>query len=296
MNRPSASRPSYGSLPTPGSRPGGNVARPNPGVVNRPNPGINRPNPGDQPAGNISPATSPNRPATGVSAGRSAVAKRFEQLPRYTGYRWYEPARRSGRHCRRIAGWRMRRRGQFLHDHPVDVARATRDGRYRQQSAGDTAWRTVAAEFNARSSRRRHRPGEGGGGFARIGREKAVDVRPDRPNRPGEGGAGENRPGRPPATTTVRCRPGDNTRPGQGGAGEQWKPGDWANHRPDRIPDRDRWNNWRNDNRDEHRQQLAQQLARSQPLVQPRLVEPFRSLATNTIPASTIGAGPRGPA
>jgi hypothetical protein len=25
--------------------------------------------------------------------------------------------------------------------------------------------------------------------------------------------------------------------------------GDWAHNRPDRIPDRDRWNNWRNDNR-----------------------------------------------
>ena len=50
-------------------------------------------------------------------------------------------------------------------------------------------------------------------------------------------------------------------RPGQGGAGEQWRPGDWANHRPNRIPDRDRWNNWRNDHRDNIRDHWRDQSA-----------------------------------
>jgi hypothetical protein len=37
-------------------------------------------------------------------------------------------------------------------------------------------------------------------------------------------------------------------RPGQGGAGERWQQGDWANHRPNRIPDWKQWNGWRQNN------------------------------------------------
>jgi hypothetical protein len=39
-------------------------------------------------------------------------------------------------------------------------------------------------------------------------------------------------------------------RPGQGGGGQQWRPGDgnWASHYPNRIPDHNQWNNWRQNN------------------------------------------------
>jgi hypothetical protein len=36
-------------------------------------------------------------------------------------------------------------------------------------------------------------------------------------------------------------------RPGEGGAGERLRPNDWADHRPNRIPDRDQWQDWRQD-------------------------------------------------
>jgi hypothetical protein len=106
------------------------------------------------------------------------------------------------------------------------------------------------------------RPGEGGGGVERPTRPGEVGGGTQRPSRPGEGGGGTQRPTRPgengggirpdrpggPGEDGGGIRPDRPSRPGQGGSGEQWRPGDWANHRPDRIPDRDRWNNWRENN------------------------------------------------
>lgn len=77
-------------------------------------------------------------------------------------------------------------------------------------------------------------PARPGGGESGIG-----------PSRPGEGGEGV-RPGRP-----GNIFPNRPNRPGQGGSGEQGRPGDWANHRPNRIPDWNRWSNWRNDHRND---------------------------------------------
>jgi hypothetical protein len=108
--------------------------------------------------------------------------------------------------------------GQFLHDNPTPFP--SRPG------VGDLA-----------SNRPTTLPGTdglrpGGGEGLRPGGGEGL--------RPG----GENRP----------LRPGDNTkpiRPGQGGSGEQWKPGDWANHRPDQITDRKQWSDWRTNHRDD---------------------------------------------
>jgi hypothetical protein len=230
MNRPSASRPSYGSLPTPGSRPGGNVARPNPGVVNRPNLGINRPNPGINRPGNI--ANVPNRPATGVRPGGAPSRnelQNFLDIPGTAGMARPGTLPSAGT---LLAGGAA---AQFLHENATPLP--ARPG------TGDLASNLPATRPGSDGLR------PGGGEGLRPGGDNRPGKPGDntRPSRPGEGGAGEqlrpgeNRPG----------RPGDNTRPGQGGAGEQWKPGDWANHRPDRIPDRDRWNNWRNDNRND---------------------------------------------
>jgi hypothetical protein len=137
--------------------------------------------------------------------------------------------------------------GQFLHDHPTPFPGRPGAGdlvgdRMNRPGAGGSGEQFRPGDFTRPS-----RPGEGGGGEQfRPG----DNIRPGRP-----GGDNNNRPGRPGDNDNRPGRPGDNnrpSRPGQGGSGEQWNRQDWAkyahNHRPDRIPDRDRWNNWRKDN------------------------------------------------
>jgi hypothetical protein len=109
------------------------------------------------------------------------------------------------------------------------------------------------------------RPTTRPGGGTRPGQDgSGQQFRPGddtRPSRPGQDGGGQ------------QFRPGDNTRPsrpGQDGGGQQWRPGDnrpwrpdgdnrpwrpgdntrpggdwWSQHHPSHIPDRDRWNDWR---------------------------------------------------
>ena len=155
--------------------------------------------------------------------------------------------------------------GQFLHDNPTpfpstrpgggDLAGVTRPGAGgggQQVRPGDMTrpsrpGQGGSGELRPGGDNRPGRPGQGGSGEQRPG----GDNRPGRPGdntRPGQGGSGELRPGgdnRP-------GRPGDRpNRPGEGGSGERWNKGDWANHRPDRITDRNQWNNWRNDHRND---------------------------------------------
>jgi hypothetical protein len=117
---------------------------------------------------------------------------------------------------------------EFLHENPRPFP--SRPG------AGDMAGLLPATRPGSGGEGvRPSRPGEGGAGI--------------RPSRPGEGGAGV-RPSRPgQGGSGEQWKPGDRrpnqpgVRPGQGGSGEQWKPG----HHPDKIPDWNKWSNWRHD-------------------------------------------------
>jgi hypothetical protein len=246
IERPSGGRQSLGRLPTPGSN---NVARPRAGNIARPG-GGNIGRPGERPnAGDFA-----NRPGRENRPGGNASRDQLDRFLEMGG--GSRPSTRPGRnYAGAIAGGALAggAAAQFLHEHPTQFP-AGRPG------AGDFA------------GDRMNRPGAGGGEQFRPGDRPGRpggdnDNRPgrpgdnDRPFRPGD----DNRPGRPgdndrpfrPGDNDNRPgRPGDNirpSRPGQGGSGERWNREDWAkyahNHRPDRIPDRDRWNNWRHDNR-----------------------------------------------
>jgi hypothetical protein len=234
IQRPSGGRQSFGKLPTPGSN---KIARPAPANIARPGGGdINRPGRGERPnAGDFA-----NRPGGG-NINRPGGNPSRDQLDRFLnmGGGSRPNARPGGNYAGAVAGGALGggAAAQFLHDHPTQFPG--------HAGAGDLA------------GDRMNRPGAGGEEQFRPG---------DRPGRPGRDN--DNRPGRPgdndrPFRPGDNTRPGDRTfrpgdnnrpaRPGQGGSGERWNRDDWAkyahNHRPDRIPDRDRWNNWRNDNR-----------------------------------------------
>jgi len=86
------------------------------------------------------------------------------------------------------------------------------------------------------------RPGAGGEGVRRGGEGRGGE---GRGTRPGEAGEGSRRGGE-----DGRGRDGQGIRPGQDGGGQQFRPGggEWANHTPGRIQDRNQWNNWRQNN------------------------------------------------
>ena len=67
-------------------------------------------------------------------------------------------------------------------------------------------------------------------------------------------------------------------------------------HRPDRIPDRNQWNDWRHNQSRQRLGSLAQQLARLRSLVQPAIGGITIIATIRTIPISITGAMRRGPA
>lgn len=247
INRPSGGRPSLGNLPTPSTRPGGGTSRPGTSIANRPNLPANRPSTGiSRPGGGV--ANLPNRPDIGnrPGGGRPSIGDldNFLDLPGGGGVA--RPGVRPGVGGA-IAGGALAggAAAEFLKDNPTPFP-STRP------APGDLASnRPVTLPGTGIE-----RPGGGeglrpGGGGDRPGRPGGGEgLRPgdnDRPGRPGEG----NRPGRPGEGGDRPGRPGDGNRPNRPGDNNRpWKPGDWANHRPDRIPDRDQWNNWRHDHRD----------------------------------------------
>ncbi|MFO0792267.1 MAG: hypothetical protein U0805_22640 [Pirellulales bacterium] len=242
-SRPSIDRPSYGNLPTPGARPSGNRPNVNPGS-NRPG-GLDRP--GNLADNGLRPGGRPNQRDLDNFLDIPGAGGRPSTRPSYNGAAGTL-----------LAGGAA---GAFLHEHPTPFPGG--EGLRPGGGGGERPGRPGEAG----------RPGQGGGGElrpgdntrpARPGQGGGESIRPGdntRPTRPGQGGSGEqNRPGgggeRPnrPGGGDRPGRPGgDNrpNRPGQGGSGEQWKPGDRVNHLPDRIADRDRWNNWRKDTRND---------------------------------------------
>ncbi len=217
-NRSNINRPNTGKLPTPSTRPsGGSSTRPGglqPGnIANRPNV---RPGGGDfRPSG--------GRPSAGD-------LDKFLNLP--SGGGMSRPSFGAAVAGGALAGGAA---AEFLHDRPTPFPGGP--------GAGDIASTLPATRpGGGGEGTRPSRPGEGGGGEQ------------NRPGRPGEGGEGV-RPGRPgedgggirpdrPNNGDRPLRPDrPETRPGQGGRGEQWKPG----HHPDRIPDWNKWSNWRHD-------------------------------------------------
>ena len=265
FERPSGGRQSFGKLPTPG---GNNVARPGAGNIARPGGGnISRPGGGDRPnAGDLA-----NRPGGGNinrSGGGNPSRDQLDRFLNMGGGSRPKP-HPGGNYAGAIAGGALAggAAAQFLHDHPTqflgwpdagDLAgdrmnRPGAGGGGEQFQSGDRPGRP-GGDNGDRPGRpgnndRPFRPGDN----TRPGQGGGEQIRPgDRPGRPGDN---DNRPGRP-GDNDRPFRPGDDnrpSRPGQGGSGERWNREDWAkyahNHRPDRIPDRDRWNNWRNDNR-----------------------------------------------
>lgn len=239
ISRPSGGRPSYGNLPTPGARPGGGVSRPSTPIANRPNLPTNRPSTGisrPTPGGGV--ANLPNRPNVGArpDGGRPSMGDldNFLDLPAGGGAARPStlPATRPGLGGAiaggAIAGGALAggAAAEFLKDRPTPLPET-------RPAPGDLA-----------SNRPVTLPGTG------VDRPGAGEgLRPgggDRPVKPGGGDEGLR-----PGDLTKPARPGDNNRPGRPGDGNRpWQPGDWANHRPDRIPDRDQWDNWRHDNRD----------------------------------------------
>lgn len=249
FNRPSGSRPSLGNLPTPSTRPSGGGNLSNSGIANRPN---QRPGGGG--------TNLPNRPDIGSrpGGGRPSVGDldSFLDLPQGGGIArpGTLPGVRPGAGDLLAGG----AAGEFLKDHPTPFP-STRpglgdlvDNRPSTRPAPGVDRPGNGEGLRPGGGDRPNRPGNGGEGL-RPG-DLTKPARPgdnDRPGRPGDGG---DRPGRPGENGNRPGRPGDGNRPnrpGQGGGGEQWKPGDWANHRPDHIPDYDRWNNWRNDHRND---------------------------------------------
>jgi hypothetical protein len=221
--RPQMSQPSVNRSSSMANR--SNISRPNMGKL--PTPGLQRSGgisnrPGGINTGNI--ANRPNvRPGGGdfrPSGGRPSAGDLDHFLNLGSGGGGIaRPAIAAGGAA--LAGGAA---AEFLHDNPRPFP-AGRSG------AGDIATTLPATRPGGGEGIGPGRPGEGGGGIQRPGRPGEGGAG-ERPTRPGQGGGGEQRPGE-------GNRP---NRPGQGG-GEQWRPG----NRPDKIPDWNKWSNWRHD-------------------------------------------------
>ncbi len=262
IDRPSGGRPSMGNLPTPTTRPGGGGNPPNTGIANRPNVPVNRPSTGISRPGGGNVANFPNRPDVGNRpGGQPSVGDldNFLDLPNGGGVArpGTLPATRPG-FGGAVAGGALAggAAAEFLKDNPKPFP-ATRPG------PGDLADNRPSTRpapgIDRPSTGDASRPGGAlpgrpGGGAEGLRPGDLTKPAPpgdnDRPGRPGEGG---DRPGRPGDNGDRPNRPGDGgNRPNRPGDGNRpWQPGDWAHHRPDRIPDYDHWNNWRHDHRND---------------------------------------------
>jgi hypothetical protein len=223
--RPSTNRPSGGRAAGAGSRPGGNTrpaygnlptprARPGAGASNRPGAGTgNR-------TDRIANVPSANRPGASTRPGGST-------LP--------DIAARPG--AGRPSSGDLQ---NFLDLPGAGAAARPRTGPATRPGGGNVLASGAASEFL------RERP---------VSNRPGADTRPARTdlagNHPANRPADIGRPGRPqnlPADIGRAGRPSelpaDVGRPGRPN-------GNWAHHRPDRIDNRDQWNNWRQNNHNE---------------------------------------------
>jgi hypothetical protein len=216
-----ASRPSMGSLPTPGSRPSSIGNRPGGGNV------PSRPNIGSLPSAG-------GRPST-------RDVQNFLNLPNVGSGNFGGGRPSSGfSNAAAIAGGALAggAAAQFLHDRPNNA------------QPGEAGLGNIASNLPANTN------SIGGGNRTDFGRPGQPGARPDntlpgnrtdigRPGQPDLGRPGQpdiGRPGRP-----------DVGRPGQPDMGRPGRSGDHIQNLPSRITDRGQWQNWRN----EHRGQIG---------------------------------------
>lgn len=249
MSGPSVSRPSMGS-----ARPGGGYASALPGGGARPGAGVggqvNRPQ-GNRPAlGNL---PTPNRPGTGISTRPGGGTPGGSTIASRPGTRPPAGTTRPG-----VGGGPSQGQlNDFLDlggvgSRPAISRPATLPGGTGGSIAGNAAQDFLKdrPENLQRPSTRPALPGTDGG---RPGIGDIADVnRPGRPGRPGSGDGATTLPAGPDRERPGRPGGGVGDRPGRPD-GRPASPGDRpgrpdGGHRPDRLPEYDRWQNWRHEN------------------------------------------------
>ena len=230
MSRPSTSRP----LTRPSTnRPGGGGsagARSRPGSSTRPAYG-NLPTPGARPG-----AGAGNRPGAGTANRPGGVANRPGASSRPGGSTRSDMATRPG--AGRPSGGDLQ---NFLDLPGAGAAARPGSGAATRPGSGNVLAGGAASEF-LRERPANYRPGaETRPARTDLASNRLANRPADvgRPGRPENLPADVGRPGRPSEL------PGDVGRPGRPGQG------DWAHHRPERINNRDQWNNWRQNNRND---------------------------------------------